>query len=178
MQEKENFRRNFIGNLAHELKTPLFTSQSYLLTLIDGALKDDKVNLKYLKIAEKIICRDFLSFLYSGRLHIRQWAFTLMMGTNFDQWTTWQCLVALNGRLPQDEAQFQQVVEHMRRYGHMVERNDGQQGRYMTTGIGFTNPTSQTAGMDSGGVILHQALQRHWGSAGRTPGSAGPRCEA
>ena len=32
MQEKENFRRNFIGNLAHELKTPLFTSQSYLLT--------------------------------------------------------------------------------------------------------------------------------------------------
>ena len=49
MQEKENFRRNFIGNLAHELKTPLFTSQSYLLTLIDGALKDENVNLKYLK---------------------------------------------------------------------------------------------------------------------------------
>ena len=57
MQEKENFRRNFIGNLAHELKTPLFTSQSYLLTLIDGALKDDKINLKYLKIAEKAVER-------------------------------------------------------------------------------------------------------------------------
>ena len=57
MQEKENFRRDFIGNLAHELKTPLFTSQSYLLTLIDGALKDEKVNLKYLKIAEKAIER-------------------------------------------------------------------------------------------------------------------------
>ena len=57
MQEKENFRRNFIGNLAHELKTPLFTSQSYLLTLIDGALKDENVNLKYLKIAEKAIER-------------------------------------------------------------------------------------------------------------------------
>ena len=40
MQEKENFRRDFIGNLAHELKTPLFTSQSYILTLVDGALKD------------------------------------------------------------------------------------------------------------------------------------------
>ena len=51
MQEKENFRRDFIGNLAHELKTPLFTSQSYLLTLIDGALQDKEVNLKYLKIA-------------------------------------------------------------------------------------------------------------------------------
>ena len=57
MQEKENFRRDFIGNLAHELKTPLFTSQSYLLTLIDGALKDKEVNLKYLKIAEKAIER-------------------------------------------------------------------------------------------------------------------------
>ena len=57
MQEKENFRRDFIGNLAHELKTPLFTSQSYLLTLIDGALKDEEVNLKYLKIAEKAIER-------------------------------------------------------------------------------------------------------------------------
>ena len=57
MQEKENFRRDFIGNLAHELKTPLFTSQSYLLTLIDGALKDEHVNLKYLKIAEKSIER-------------------------------------------------------------------------------------------------------------------------
>jgi two-component system, OmpR family, phosphate regulon sensor histidine kinase PhoR len=52
MQQKENFRRDFIGNLAHELKTPLFTSQSYLLTLIDGALKDEEVNLKYLKIEE------------------------------------------------------------------------------------------------------------------------------
>jgi len=57
MQEKENFRRDFIGNLAHELKTPLFTSQSYILTLVDGALKDEKVNLKYLKIAEKAIER-------------------------------------------------------------------------------------------------------------------------
>ncbi len=57
MQEKENFRRNFIGNLAHELKTPLFTSQSYLLTLIDGAIKDKNVNIKYLKIAEKAVER-------------------------------------------------------------------------------------------------------------------------
>lgn len=57
MQQKENFRRDFIGNLAHELKTPLFTSQSYLLTLIDGALKDENINLKYLKIAEKSIER-------------------------------------------------------------------------------------------------------------------------
>ena len=56
MQEKENFRRNFIGNLAHELKTPLFTSE-LSSTLIDGAIKDKNVNIKYLKIAEKAVER-------------------------------------------------------------------------------------------------------------------------
>jgi len=38
MKKQESFRREFIGNLAHEIKTPLFTSQSYILTLLDGAL--------------------------------------------------------------------------------------------------------------------------------------------
>ena len=46
MKEKENFRRDFIGNLAHELKTPLFTSQSYILTLLDGAIDDKLINKK------------------------------------------------------------------------------------------------------------------------------------
>ena len=53
----ESFRREFIGNLAHEIKTPLFTSQSYILTLLDGALKDENVNIKYLKTASKAIDR-------------------------------------------------------------------------------------------------------------------------
>jgi len=57
MREKESFRREFIGNLAHELKTPLFTSQSYILTLLDGAIDDKVVNKKYLKIAGKSIER-------------------------------------------------------------------------------------------------------------------------
>jgi two-component system phosphate regulon sensor histidine kinase PhoR len=57
MREQENFRREFIGNLAHELKTPIFTSQSYILTLLDGAYKDKNVNKKYLKIAGKAIDR-------------------------------------------------------------------------------------------------------------------------
>ena len=86
MQEKENFRRNFIGNLAHELKTPLFTSQSYLLTLIDGALKDENVNLKYLKIAEKAIERlifivkdlDLITKLESNDLKIESTDFNII----------------------------------------------------------------------------------------------------
>ena len=57
MREKESFRREFIGNLAHELKTPLFTSQSYILTLLDGAIDDKVINKKYLKIAAKSIER-------------------------------------------------------------------------------------------------------------------------
>ncbi len=57
MREKESFRREFIGNLAHELKTPLFTSQSYILTLFDGAIDDKVINKKYLKIAAKSIER-------------------------------------------------------------------------------------------------------------------------
>ena len=39
MKKQESFRREFIGNLAHEIKTPIFTSQSYILTLLDGALE-------------------------------------------------------------------------------------------------------------------------------------------
>ena len=57
MKKLESFRREFIGNLAHEIKTPLFTSQSYILTLLDGAVKDENVNMKYLKTASKAIDR-------------------------------------------------------------------------------------------------------------------------
>ena len=57
MKKLESFRREFIGNLAHEIKTPLFTSQSYILTLLDGAIKDQNVNIKYLKTASKAIDR-------------------------------------------------------------------------------------------------------------------------
>lgn len=57
MKKLESFRREFVGNLAHEIKTPLFTSQSYILTLLDGAIKDENVNIKYLKTASKAIDR-------------------------------------------------------------------------------------------------------------------------
>ena len=53
LKEQENYRKEFIGNLAHELKTPLFTIQGYVLTLLDGALKDKKITEKYLKRTAK-----------------------------------------------------------------------------------------------------------------------------
>ena len=53
LKDQENYRREFLGNISHELKTPLFTIQGYILTLVEGAMKDKKVRDKYLKRAAK-----------------------------------------------------------------------------------------------------------------------------
>ena len=53
LKVREEYRREFLGNVSHELKTPLFTVQGYLSTLIDGAIEDKKVRKKYLERAEK-----------------------------------------------------------------------------------------------------------------------------
>lgn len=50
---REQYRREFIGNVSHELKTPLFTVQGYISTLLDGAMKDKKLRKKYLERADK-----------------------------------------------------------------------------------------------------------------------------
>ena len=53
----ENFRREFLGNVSHELKTPIFNIQGYIHTLIDGALYDEKVNMAYLERTSKSVDR-------------------------------------------------------------------------------------------------------------------------
>lgn len=53
LTERDSFRKDFLGNVAHELKTPLFTVQGYLLTLIEGASKDKEILEKYLQRANK-----------------------------------------------------------------------------------------------------------------------------
>ncbi len=50
---REEYRKDFLGNVSHELKTPLFTVQGYILTLLDGAINDKKVRDKYLARANK-----------------------------------------------------------------------------------------------------------------------------
>ncbi|MGB5430043.1 sensor histidine kinase [Eudoraea sp.] len=50
---REEYRKDFLGNISHELKTPLFTVQGYILTLLDGALEDKAVRKKYLHRAQK-----------------------------------------------------------------------------------------------------------------------------
>lgn len=51
LKEQAQFRRDFLGNLAHELKTPVFSIQGYLLTLLEGGLEDENVNRKFLERA-------------------------------------------------------------------------------------------------------------------------------
>lgn len=57
LKERERFRREFIGNLAHELRTPIFSIQGYILTLLEGGLEDGKVNRDFLERASNGVDR-------------------------------------------------------------------------------------------------------------------------
>lgn len=74
LQDMESYRREFVGNVSHELKTPIFSIQGYLLTLLEGGIYDEKINLDYLDRANKSVDRmialiedlDVISKLESG----------------------------------------------------------------------------------------------------------------
>jgi len=53
LKVREEYRKEFLGNVSHELKTPLFTVQGYIETLLDGAMNDEKIRNKYLSRASK-----------------------------------------------------------------------------------------------------------------------------
>ncbi|WP_167604796.1 sensor histidine kinase [Maribellus sediminis] len=57
LKELEKYRKDFVGNVSHELKTPIFNIQGYVLTLLEGGLEDPKINMLYLKRTEKSIDR-------------------------------------------------------------------------------------------------------------------------
>lgn len=79
LQEREEFRREFIGNLSHELKTPIFNIQGYILTLLEGGLEDEKVNRDFLNRASNGVDRlmkivedlDLITKLESGVMDMR-----------------------------------------------------------------------------------------------------------
>lgn len=86
LKVREEYRREFLGNVSHELKTPLFTVQGYLSTLLDGAMKDKTLRKKYLQRAEKGVDRliyivqdlDMISKLESGDLHLEKSTFDIV----------------------------------------------------------------------------------------------------
>ena len=57
LKDTEQFRRDFLGNVSHELKTPIFNIQGFVLTLLEGALEDKEINRKYLLRTEKSVER-------------------------------------------------------------------------------------------------------------------------
>ena len=57
LTERDSFRKDFLGNVSHELKTPLFTVQGYILTLIEGGVNDKLIRDKYLERANKGVDR-------------------------------------------------------------------------------------------------------------------------
>jgi two-component system phosphate regulon sensor histidine kinase PhoR len=75
---REEYRKDFLGNVSHELKTPLFTVQGYIETLLDGALEDKNVRRKYLVRANKAVERlifivkdlDLITKLEAGELNV------------------------------------------------------------------------------------------------------------
>ena len=83
---KENYRKEYMGNISHELKTPLFTVQGYILTLLDGAMRDKKVRKKYLQGANKGVERlvhivkdlDMITQLESGVLLLNRVNFNIV----------------------------------------------------------------------------------------------------
>ena len=57
LRDLERYRKEFVGNVSHELKTPIFNIQGYILTLLEGGLEDPKINTLYLTRSEKSIDR-------------------------------------------------------------------------------------------------------------------------
>lgn len=57
LKKHETYRKEFLGNVSHELKTPIFNIQGYISTLLDGGIDDPKINRSFLTKAEKSVER-------------------------------------------------------------------------------------------------------------------------
>lgn len=86
LRRMENYRKEFLGNVSHELKTPIFNIQGYILTLLDGGLENPEINREYLERTEKSISRmisiiddlESISKLESGELQLKMRNFDMV----------------------------------------------------------------------------------------------------
>lgn len=86
LKQLEKYRKEFLGNVSHELKTPIFNIQGYVLTLLDGGLEDPLINRLYLERTEKSINRminivedlESISRLESGELKLEMEEFNIV----------------------------------------------------------------------------------------------------
>lgn len=90
MKRLEAYRKEFLGNVSHELKTPVFNIQGYVLTLLDGAINDPEINRGYLERTEKSVERmisiiddlEAISQLETGELELEPEKFDIRHLTN------------------------------------------------------------------------------------------------
>lgn len=86
LKQMAKYRKEFLGNVSHELKTPIFNIQGYVLTLLDGGLYDSIINHKYLEKTEKSINRmisivkdlEEITRLESGELELNYSTFNII----------------------------------------------------------------------------------------------------
>ncbi len=86
LKQRAQYRREFIGNVSHELKTPIFNIQGYILTLLDGAVDDPEINRQYLERSERSVNRlisiiedlEDISQLESGALRLKYERFNIV----------------------------------------------------------------------------------------------------
>ena len=86
LKQMETYRKEFLGNVAHELRNPIFTIQGYVLTLLEGGLDDPEINREYLKRAEKTVERlitvvedlDAITQLEAGELQLNRVRFDIV----------------------------------------------------------------------------------------------------
>ena len=86
LRKTEKYQKDFLGNVSHELKTPIFNIQGYILTLLDGGIDDDSINELYLKRAERSTNRlinivedlDAIARLESGEFKLNLESFNLV----------------------------------------------------------------------------------------------------
>jgi len=151
LQSQENFRREFIGNLSHELKTPAFSIQGYIETLIAGAAEDPEMRDNFLERARRATDRmiqlledlDNLSSLENPQLaiEIRPFNLTELIQETFESlhWMTKEKNISLllggeygptmvNG----DKKRISQVLVNLTKNSILYGTQDGQ------TNISFT----------------------------------------
>ncbi len=89
LERNEKYRKEFLYNLSHELKTPVFAIQGYMHTLLEGALEDEKVNRQFLENAVKNIDRlsslisdlDEITEIERGKLRLHKQSFIIQEET-------------------------------------------------------------------------------------------------
>lgn len=90
LKQSEKYRKEFLGNVSHELKTPIFNIQGYILTLLDGGLYDESINKNYLERTEKSVERlisivedlEAITRLEAGELELKYENFSILNLTN------------------------------------------------------------------------------------------------